>query len=480
MKTYEDLIEVREREDYVALTNFMLDAIAEHKTSPLYREAYTAYQYMRKRNETILKFQKMLYKMSGEAVADQWSANYKLRNTFFPYFAVQEVQHLLGNGVQFENKQTKEKLGGDKFDNQLVKLGKAAVWGGVSFGFYNLDHVDDFTVLEFVPLIGEEDGGLHAGIRFWQIDDKKPLRITLYEEDGYTEYIRRPKIKDKERPVEVLHEKKPYKVKVAKTGDSEAEIIDGENYNGFPIVPLWANDEHQSEFEGLQEKIDCYDLIQSGFANDLDDASHIYWLIHNSGGMDDVDLAKFIERMKTVRAAYVDEDGSTAEAHTIEVPYQARKVALEDLKESLFRDAMALDTDSIANGNITATGIRAAYERLTHKCDGFETCVTDFIYGILKLAGIDDSPVYKRSLIVNQSEETQVVLSAAQYLDDETILKHLPFLNPDEVDDILQRLKKEEAERYEDEEEPVEEQTEEERFEDDDVLSQLEALAGSL
>ena len=184
--------------------------------------------------------------------------------------------------------------------------------------------------------------------------------------------------------------------------------------------------------------------------------------------------------MKTVRAAYVDEDGSTAEAHTIEVPYQARKVALEDLKESLFRDAMALDTDSIANGNITATGIRAAYERLTHKCDGFETCVTDFIYGILELAGIDDSPVYKRSLIVNQEEETKVVLSAAQWLDEETILKHLPFLNPDEVDDILLRLKKEEAERYEDEEEPVEEQTEEERSEDDDVLSQLEALAGSL
>ena len=38
--------------------------------------------------------------------------------------------------------------------------------------------------------------------------------------------------------------------------------------------------------------------------------------------------------------------------------------------------------------------------------------------------------------------------AAAQYLDDETILKHLPFLNPDEIKDILKRVTKEEAGRF--------------------------------
>ena len=95
--------------------------------------------------------------------------------------------------------------------------------------------------------------------------------------------------------------------------------------------------------------------------------------------MDDVDLAKFLERMKTVKAAVVDDDGAHAEAHTMAVPYQASQAALLDLRDSLYRDAMALDTDRVSAGSITATAIQAAYENLDLKCDRFEMCVSDFI-----------------------------------------------------------------------------------------------------
>lgn len=445
MKTYEDLLEQKSEKQK---QEFIFSAINEHKATQLYKEALIARDYMRKRNVTIMNFVKWLYKLSGERVKDVWSANYKLRNSFFPIFVNQELQHLLGNGVQFEDDATKEALGGEEFDNKLVKIGRAALWGGVAFGFFNVDKVDVFDVTEFVPLIGEEDGGLHAGIRFWQIDSTKPLRMTLYEEDGFTEYIRRP-----DEDTEILRPKRMYKLTIAETENEEVgEIIDGENYPTFPIVPLWGNEDHQTELTGLRERIDAYDLIQSGFANDLDEASYIYWTIKNAGGMDDVDLAKFIERMKTVHAAVVDDDGSTAEAHTMDVPYAARQTALEDIRTSLYRDAMALDTDKISAGSITATAIQAAYENLSLKCDGFETCVNDFIKAILRVAGLDDNPVFKRSKICNQMEETQMIAVAAQWLDDETIVKHLPFLSPDEVDDVLQRKTQEEAERYEDKE----------------------------
>ena len=198
----------------------------------------------------------------------------------------------------------------------------------------------------------------------------------------------------------------------------------------------------------MREKIDGYDLIQSGFANDLDDASQIFWIIENTGGgMDDVDMAKFIERLKTVKAVAIDGEGK-AEAHTIEVPHEARMQALGNLRDSLYRDAMALDTDKISAGNVTATAIEASYENLTLKCDEFESCVVDFIYALLALLGIDDSPTFKRSKIVNMAEDTQIVLSSAQYLDDETILRHLPFLNADEVDSILDARIKEDMNRF--------------------------------
>lgn len=448
MFTYEDLLNLKEGDEQARI-DFILSAIFDYKHSEEYKTAVTAYDYFRRRNVTILEFQKLLYTMSGEAVPDNYSANYKFCNAFFQIFVMQENSYLLGNGITFNEDDTKEKLGGDRFDNVMMELGEFALWGGVAYGFYNLDHIDTFKATEFCPLLGEEDGALHAGIRWWQIDDMKPLRATLYEEDGYTDYIWRLNRNGEQKSGEILHPKRPYVQIVSNTPADGDEILDGENYPGFPIVPLWGNLAHQSELVGLREKIDGYDLIQSGLCNTIDDASLIYWTIQNAGGMDDVDLAKFLERMKTVKAAVVDDEGAHAEAHTMDVPYQASETALVDLRDSLYRDAMALDTDKISAGSITATAIQAAYENLDLKCDRFEMCVSDFIDHVLELIGVEDSPTFKRTKVVNMSEETQMVLSAAEYMDSETVLKHLPFLSPDEIDEILERKEAEEAERFE-------------------------------
>lgn len=484
MRTYEDLLDIVNDEQKVIA--FILNAIFEYKASDFYEAGTTAYDYFCRKNKTIVEYQKLLYTMSGEAVPDNYSANYKFCNAFFQIFVMQENSYLLGNGVTFNEESTKEKLGGDRFDNVMFDLAEYALWGGVSYGFFNLDHIEAFKMTEFVPLVGEEDGALHAGIRFWQIDSTKPLRATLYEEDGYTDYIwRLNRDSGALEEGQILHNKRPY-VQIVQTSTADGEeILDGENYPGFPIVPLWANKVHQNELTGLREKIDGYDLIQSGFANDLDEASMIYWTITNAGGMDDIDLAKFIERMKTVKAAVVDEQGSTAEAHTLDVPYAARQAALQDIRDSLYRDAMALDTDKVTAGAVTATAIQAAYENLDLKCDRFEMCVSDFIDNVLKLINIEDSPTFKRTKVVNMSEETTMILQAAEYLDSETVLKHLPFLSPDEIEDIMEAKQAEEMERYEPAEEGMGEEGEEAEAEDDDafandILSQLDGLLKDL
>jgi len=439
MNTFQDLQAHLDKND---LQEYVRSLITDHKLTEEYKTAEIAYDYYRKKNRTINEYQKLLYTVAGEAVPDNYSANYKFSNGFFQLFIKQEISHLLGNGVTFNNDGTKERFGGDKFDNELIRLAKAALWGSVAFGFFNLDHVDVFSLLEFVPLFDEENGALRAGIRFWQIDNSKPLRATLYLENGFIEYM----WKDGESTV--LKQLTSYKQITQTTEFDGTEIIDGENYPAFPIVPLWANEEHQSELTGLREKIDGYDLIESGFANDLEDAAQIYWILHSAGGMDDLDMVKFLERLRTLHGAALDEPDGQVEAHTTDVPHEARMQMLNELRDSLYRDAMALDTDKISAGSVTATAIRAAYENLSLKCDDFEAQVTDFIYHLLELAGIEDAPTFKRSQIVNMTEDTQMVLQAAQYLDDETILKHLPFLNIDEIDEILDRTMSEESDRY--------------------------------
>lgn len=457
MKYYEDLLAVQTDNDRIA---FIMNAINEHKGSQLYTEAAIAYEYFKKRNTTITQYRKLLYTLSGETVPDNYSANYKFCNAFFPIFVRQENSFLLGNGITFNKDSTKDAFGSDEFDKAMYKAGEYALWGAVSFCFYNLDHVDVFKVLDFVPLFGIEDGALHAGIRFWQVALDKPLRATLFEEDGYTEYIW-----DDKGVGRILAPKMSYKVIVQSSIADGTQIFDGGNYPSFPIVPLWGNKEHQTELTGLREKIDGYDLIQSGFANDLDDCSQIYWIINKAGGMDEVDLKKFMDQIKRVKAAVVEDGDAEAQAHTMELPYQARQAALADLRDSLYRDAMALDTDKITANNVTATAINSAYENLELKCDGYEYCVTECIKSLLGLAGIEDAPTYHRRKTTNQPEITAMVLSAGQYLDDETILKHLPFLNIDEIDDIMKRKTAEEASRFEQEqeEETNENETEEQQ-----------------
>jgi hypothetical protein len=109
---------------------------------------------------------------------------------------------------------------------------------------------------------------------------------------------------------------------------------------------------------------------------------------------------------------------------------------------------MALDTEQIAAGNVTATQIEAAYEPLNQKTDEFELCIHEFINGILAVAGIEDTATFKRSQIVNRKEETEMLLLAAEYIDDETMLRKLPFLTEDEIEGILQRKGAEEIDRY--------------------------------
>lgn len=444
IKTYQDLLKVGDIEK--DRMDFVLSAIKEHQNSEQYKIAKDAEQYASGKNATIMNYQKLLYTLSGKAVPDNYSANHKCASGFFKRFVTQEAAYLLGNGITFENEATKDKLG-KNVDSVLYKGAKSALIQSVSFGFYNKDHIEMYGFTEFVPLFDEENGSLMAGIRYWQIDNDKPLRATLFEIDGYTEYVKR-----KGEEISVLKEKRAY---IIDSKGDKKDIEDGtleyvgRNYPTFPIVPLWANPEKQSELVGKREQIDCYDLIKSGFANDLDDASMIYWTITNAGGMDDIDLAKFIERMKVVKAATVDGDeGVKAEAHTIDVPYQSREAYLSRLEKDLYKDSMALDTEQIAAGQVTATQIEAAYEPLNEKTDEFELCIHEFINGILAIAGIEDTATFKRSQIVNRKEETEMLILASEYLDDETILRKLPFLTEDEIEGILQRKDAEEVDRF--------------------------------
>lgn len=454
MKTYQDYLKIEDSDAKVL--EFVFEAISEYKSSPMYLQAVVADTYDRHQNKTIMDYQKLIYTITGKAVPDVYSANYKLASNFFHRFVVQENQYLLGRGVVWQEKDTGERLG-SSFDKRLRDAGHWALVMAVSYGFFDYDQLRVFKATEFVPLFDEETGALMAGIRFWQVAKNKPIRATFYRIDGIIE------LKNKDGEISIIEPLKPYKTKVSSDAiDRQAglENYEGENYPTFPIVPLWANKHHQSELVGIREQIDCYDLIKSGFADTVDEASYIYWALHDTGGMQDIDLVKFVERMKTMHAAVVQGDGAGAEAHSLEAPTESREALLDRLESDMYKDFMAFDSDKVSAGNVTATQIKSAYQQLDGKVDDYEPQVKEFLDDILNIVGIQDEPTFTRSKVINVQEEVNTILAAAQYLPQEYVTKKVVTLlgDGDKIDDILQQMESEDVSRYEEMgEEPTEE-----------------------
>lgn len=448
MLTYQDLEQARNEN---RLKDFLLQAMREHESSDERRVAQIGNDYMRQLNTTITNYRKLIYDVNGQAHLDTYSANYQCANNFYKIIITQLVHYLLGNGVTFDKPDTKERLGGSAFDTTLMRIVTDALAEGRSDGYINNGKVLEFRVREFYAFPDEETGAFRAGIRYWQLAPNKPLRLTLYLEDGYIDFIKRTGEElivmdgfdiDRPRPYIEIIQQTPRDA--ATDGDM---LITGMNYDGFPVVPCYGNYNRQAEIVGKRQHIDCYDLIESGFANNVDEASYIYWILNNAGGMDDIDLAEFRRKMAAMHVAKTDDDTSIT-AHTVDMPTEARETLLNRLERDIFTDAMALNVHDIAAGNVTATAIRAASTPLDQRADELETCVTEFIQGLLKLLGIEDTPRFQRFRLTNQEEETAMVMSAAQYLDAQTVLEKLPWITPEEVQVVMDRKANEDMSRY--------------------------------
>lgn len=420
------------------IPEFIAQMISEHDRNEAVETARIANLYDHQRNKTINEYVQKIYSSAGVAVQNYVASNNKIASNFFRRLNTQRCTYSLGNGVTFAKNtdEVKAKLG-DTFDTEIYRAGYLALIHGVSFVFFNFDHIHVFPLTEFVPLWDENDGTLRAGLRYWRIDSTKPTIAILYTEDGYRRY----KSKGGYAKFEKDGEKHSYKQTISKApADAEPEVVAEENYSRLPIVPLWGSRLHQSTLIGLQQSIDSYDLIRSGFANDLQDCAQIYWILENYGGMSEEDLQRFRDQILLQHIAVADTtDGGAIKPYTQDVPYAARTAYLQTIRQDIYEDFGGFDTKAISASNQTATAINSAYQPLDENADDFENQIEACIRSILGLIGVEDYPVFKRNRISNQSEQVQMVLQEAEYLDQQTILEHLPNITTDEVPKILER-----------------------------------------
>lgn len=456
MLTYQDYEKEPNR------TAFISRAISAHMSSELYKTAVAADLYDRQRNVTITALARAIREKSADNGETQEADN-RLCSNYFKRLNRQRVAYLLGNGVSFATKEkrlndqgvwvevdaTKEALG-IKFDGALMRWAYKAVIHGVCYAFWGEDRILIYPVTEFVPLLDEYTGELRAGIRFWRLAANKPMRVELYEADGWSLYMTKPDTTGGELILQ--RDKTPY-VTVTEGTDAEGDYIEGgENYAALPIVPMYGGEEKQSTLIGMRPTIDAIDLIASGYANDEQDCASIYWLIQNCGGMTDKEMRAFLQDIREKHIAQVDVTSFSGDPrgalspYTAEAPFQGREAVLTYLQKRLYEDFGALDVHAIAAG-ATNDHIDAAYQPLDDEADMLEAQVIEAVQRGLALRGIEDTPIFKRNRISNVKETIEAVMLEASVLDHEAMLELLPNVTVDMKENILARKDKDNAAR---------------------------------
>ena len=446
MLTYQDYETYR---DAGKAEDFVQKLITQHKADPAYHDARIADSYNAQKNETIIAFARKIFDAQGRKITDDTVSNMRLASNFFSRLNTQRCTYSLGNGITFQADGIKERLGRGA-DAAVKDAGYFALIHGVSFLYWAYDHMHVFKLTEFAPAWDEETGDLGAGVRFWQLDTDKPLRATLYTQDGYTDF--RSDDGSVSGLKAVSEQDLPYRMIAQTTPATSGEVLTAHNYSTLPIVPLWGNNLKQSTLVGMRPTIDAYDIVQSGFANDMQDCAQIYWLINGAGGMTEKDISAFRERLlfRHIAAIRGGNDVSV-QPYTQEIPYAARNALLDRLKNQLYLDFGGLDVSTISASAKTATEINAAYQPMDENADDFEYQISEAIQKVLSLQGVkaeDAAPQYKRNRVSNQLEQVQMVMMEAQYLDDDTILNKLPNISPEEVTQILKKKAADDIDRY--------------------------------
>lgn len=420
--------------------DFLRRLISNHEAAQPVKMAKQADLYDRQQNTGIAKFYRMVSDAAGRQEIDRGVAQNHIASNFFAQLNNQRCMYSLGNGIFFsangEKDEIKESLG-SKFDTDLRTVAYKALIHGCAFGFWNMNRLYCFPITEFAPLWDEENGTLRAGVRYWRLQPDKPLYAVLYEEDGYTKYVSESK---GGIDLKLLDEKRAYKQTVISAPMVDEAVVGSENYSALPIVPMWGSRLKQSTLVGMKGDIDAYDIVMSGFANDLQDCAEMYMLVENYGGMSNNELADFKNKLKYFHIANIDSsEGGRVSPVTNEIPYAARKEMLDQLRSKMYEDFGVLDVHTVEAG-ATNDHIEAGYQTMDIAADDFEYQIIEFVQQILALQGIDATPLFKRNKISNMAETVDMVIKEAPYLDTATILNKLPNITVDEIPNILDML----------------------------------------
>ena len=416
----------------------------------------------------------------GKLVEDKLRSNIKIPHPFFTELVDQQVQYMLSGEESFilSDDETLQKELDDYFGDDFKAELQECLTGCITKGFENMyaykaDHgrsrfmaADSMGVVE---VRGKDtDDGCDYVIYHYpdRIENGKKVitRIQVWDANTTTYYVR-----DAGGKIEMDSEEKinprPH-ILYQKNGDDKLYY---EGNGGYGFIPFFRLDNNKKQVSGLnpiKALIDDYDLMSCGLSNNLQDIREGLYVVKGFKGSN---LDELMQNIRVKKHVGVSPDGDV-DIKTVDVPFEARKTKLELDEKNIYRFGMGFNSSQIGDGNITNIVIKSRYALLDLKSDKLEIRLKQFLRQMIKIAleeiNTDLGTNYQmkdvkikfvREVITNAKDNAEIeltnaqkqgqminnLLSAANVLDEESILRAICETLDVNFEEVQERLAKE-------------------------------------
>lgn len=432
-------------------TDFKADAkgsyelITTYKSTEQFKHAIDGSSYFNGENTVISKMRRWYWKewktraddgtitTGGGYVPNLYVANNHIAYGFFKDMVIQKVDTL------FRENPTINTANGYEVDKKFIKqFGYAMRIGAETaakegYGLLFLDANNQINILpasQTIVFYDDNDGRIRAVIYFYEIKSLigQEIRWFVFSEEGVQAFS------NKSGTPIAIDEIQPYKYSKIQSYFT-SDIIKQSGI--IPIIEFDNNKLKKSDLtNNIKSKIDIIDIVQSGFANNIEDFSDIYMVMKDAVGGGEEYYQDFMANI--ARTHKIIGDG--VELKQLDIPTTARDTFVKIMKEELVQDGGVCDMKALLNGNLTATAIHAARANLETRVSAFEwqcdKAANEFIELYQKVNGLqfEFDVTFNKYTLNNVTETINNAVMLYGKVSEETFLNLLK--GADIIDDV--------------------------------------------
>lgn len=225
----------------------------------------------------------------------------------------------------------------------------------------------------------------------------------------------------------------------------------GKGWGRPPFVEIKNNEEAISDLRFTKSLIDNYDFNLSSFSNNLADIAKAIWVLK---GYEGTKLSEFMLNLNNYNAIKVNKDGGV-EPKSNEIPKEAHDAHLDRIEDNIYVFGFGVNP-KIDQAGLSPSGIALEYmyagldiksniaiAEATVAIHDFLSFLADF-YNITKRVTYNPDkiePIFKKHLIINESEKITNVKNSLGVISQKTALANHPWVK--NVDEEIKQLEEE-------------------------------------